>query len=84
MTSKDNNTQTCLGKNMTGYKRVWSLTWLGTNVFWHKHMPGHRRVGTIVWAQACMGTVMLEQEPGGFNLAEKVTNFDMVSNDLHI
>ena len=27
---------------------------------------------------------LLEQEPGGVNLAEKVTNFDMVSNDLHI
>ena len=26
----------------------------------------------------------IEQEPGGVNLAEKVTNFDMVSNDLHI
>ena len=28
--------------------------------------------------------LILEQEPGGVNLAEKVTNFDMVSNDLHI
>ena len=28
--------------------------------------------------------IRLEQEPGGVNLAEKVTNFDMVSNDLHI
>ena len=27
---------------------------------------------------------LLEQEPGGVNIAEKVTNFDMVSNDLHI
>ena len=28
----------------------------------------------------------LDREPGGggVNLAEKVTNFDMVSNDLHI
>ena len=29
------------------------------------------------------GTV-IDREPGGVNLAEKVTNFDMVSNDLHI
>ena len=28
--------------------------------------------------------VITEQEPGGVNLAEKVTNFDMVSDDLHI
>ena len=27
---------------------------------------------------------LLDREPGGVNLAEKVTNFDMVSNDLHI
>ena len=26
----------------------------------------------------------INREPGGVNLAEKVTNFDMVSNDLHI
>ena len=28
--------------------------------------------------------IWLDREPGGINLAEKVTNFDMVSNDLHI
>ena len=29
-------------------------------------------------------TLCVDREPGGVNLAEKVTNFDMVSNDLHI
>ena len=47
----------------------------------------HKAVQTFksghIW-DMLLTAVILEQEPGGVNLAEKVTNFDMASNDLHI
>ena len=57
--------QRCLGKNVPGHKRAWSQTCLCTKVSGHKHVWAQTcvdtnvswRVSTIVWAQACMGTV---------------------------
>ena len=38
--------QTCVGTNVCGHKRVWAQTCVGTNVSGHKH----------VWARTCVGT----------------------------
>ena len=38
--------QTCVGTNVSGHKRVWAQTYMGINV------SGHKRV----WAQTCLGT----------------------------
>ena len=54
----------CRGTNMSGHKRVWAQTCLGTVMY------GLNRVGTVmydcvhhvmyghVWAQICLGTIM--------------------------
>ena len=53
----------------------------------------HEKLNNIKYLGLCLDDTLswkshvsqlIEQEAGGVNLAEKVTNFDMVSNDLHI
>ena len=46
--------------NVTGHKRVWAQTCLGTVMYGLNRVgtivSGNKRVGTVVWAQSCMGT----------------------------
>ena len=42
--------QSCLGTKVSEHKRVWAQSCVGTNV------SGHKRV----WAQSCMGPIVVE------------------------
>ena len=60
--------QTCLGTNVCGHNRVWAQTREGTIVC------GHNRVGSIVWAQSCMGPIVW---------SPFTTVFPKVTTELH-
>ena len=52
---------------VSGHKRAWEQTWVGTNVSGHKFVWAQTCVGTIVsghkfvWAQTFVGTVVWAQ-----------------------
>ena len=47
-------------KKVCGHKRVWAQTCPGANASGHKRVWAQTGVGTVMWAQSCMGTNMVE------------------------